>query len=118
MSQSSEQEPCFRVELNGAKISARKARLVVDMVRGLQVKRAQNILAVTHKKAATMLENLLNSALANATHQGVKDVSGYCVLEAYVNEKATRRRLRYRAQGKACLVRKRTCSIVLVIGER
>ena len=76
----------FKVQLNGTRVSARKARLVVDLVRGKTVQNALDILRVTNKKTAPLLIKLVESALANAQQRATVDVDRLMISEAYVNE--------------------------------
>lgn len=103
-----------KVELHHARISARKARLVVDMIRGQHLNDALVTMSLTHKKAAVMVSKLLNSAKSNLKNLGLDtDDQSTRIVTAYVNEGKTAKRWRPRAKGRACTIRKRTCSIVI-----
>ena len=88
--------------------SARKSRLVVDQIRGLQVGSALEILEVSPKRAAKHVKECLNSAIANAQQQdNMIDVDDLVVSTAYVDEGPSMKRIRPRAMGRAFRVRKR-----------
>lgn len=117
-SSESEPEVIGRAVARGVRISARKARLVADLIRHQSVHQAQSHLTFTHKKAADIILKLLGSALANIRHKAeLKGTSVEHVEELYikihVDEGPTAKRWRPRAQGRAYTIRKRTCSIVL-----
>lgn len=83
------------------RIAPRKARLVVDLIRGKQVGEAISILKFTPKAASPIVEKVLNSAIANAEHNYEMDVNNLVVSKAYVDEGPTLKRFRPRAQGRA-----------------
>lgn len=107
----------FIATLKGVRISPRKARLVVDLVRGKQVQDALDSLRFLNKKAAPMVSKLIGSAMSNATSQATVDVDGLVVDEAYVDEGKTMKRWLPRAQGRATPLRKRTSHITIKLRE-
>jgi large subunit ribosomal protein L22 len=100
------------------RIAPRKARLVVDLIRGKSVGEAIAILRHTPKAASPIVEKLLNSAIANAEHNYQMNVERLYISQAYVNEGPTLKRYRPRAQGRAFPIRKRTSHITLVVAEK
>ena len=90
------------------RVSASKARLVVDQIRGKNTDAALETLAYTQRAVAEVVEKTLNSAIANAVY----------VKEAYVNEGPTWKRIRPRAKGSASRIRKRTSHITIVVANR
>ncbi len=104
--------------LKGASISAQKARLVADQVRGLSVESATNILQFSDKKVAPMILKLLESAVANAEHNSGLDVDDLFVSSIFVDEGATLKRLRPRAKGRANQRLKRSCHINITLSEQ
>lgn len=100
------------------RIAPRKARLVVDLIRGKRVDEAFAILRHTPRAASPVLEKLLNSAVANAEHNYSLDVSNLVVSEAYVNEGPIMKRYQPHAQGRAFRINKRTSHITLVVSEK
>jgi len=100
-----------RVSAMSVRLAPRKARIIVDMVRGLEVKDALSILRYTNKRGAVIIEKLIESALSNIEAQGGQDVDELMVGAAWVNEGPTMRRFMPRAQGRATRIRKRTCHI-------
>jgi large subunit ribosomal protein L22 len=95
------------------RISPRKARLVVEHIRGRSVPEARTVLAFTPRAAAREVEKLLKSAVANAeaNHDLIGD--DLVVTAAYVDEGPVFKRWRARARGRAARIRKRTCHITL-----
>ena len=106
--------------LKGARISAQKARLVADQVRGMPVEEALNLLEFSPKKAAHIVKKLLDSAIANAENNEGADVDELKVSTIFVDEGMTMKRLRPRAKGRADRILKRSCHITLKVadGER
>ena len=103
--------------LKGARISAQKARLVVDQIRGKQVGDALNILSFSTKKGAHLVQKLLESAIANAEHNEGADVDELSVSRIFVDEGLTMKRIRPRAKGRADRILKRSCHITLAVGD-
>ena len=100
------------------RIAPRKARLVIDLIRGKQVGEAYAILKHTPKAASPVVEKVLKSAIANAEHNLNLDINSLYVKEAYVNEGTTLKRFRPRAQGRASQINKRTSHITIVVAEK
>jgi large subunit ribosomal protein L22 len=100
------------------RIAPRKARLVVDLIRGKSVGEAIAILRHTPKAASPIVEKLLNSAIANAEHNYQMNVERLYISQAYVNQGPTLKRYRPRAQGRAFPIKKRTSHITLVVSEK
>ena len=96
------------------RIAPRKARLVLDLIRGKQVGEAVAILNLTPKAASPVIE----SAMANAEHNYDMDVNTLVVSEAYANEGPTLKRFRPRAMGRASAINKRTSHITIVVSEK
>lgn len=104
-------------KLRHARISAQKVRLVADQVRGMEVERALEILTFSKKKAATMVKNVLDSAIANAEHNDGADIDELKVSEIMVDEGPTMKRIRPRAKGRANRILKRSSHITVVVGD-
>ena len=104
--------------LNYVRISPRKVSIVLDLIRGKDVKLAKAILEHTPKAACEHLIKLLNSAVANAENNHDMDVASLYVAECYVNQGPTLKRIRPRAQGRAFRIDKKTSHITLVLKER
>ena len=105
-------------KLNGARMSAQKARLVVDQIRGKPVGEALNILNFSTKKGAHLVRKLLESAIANAEHNEGADVDELSVATVYVDEGVSMKRIRPRAKGRADRITKRTCHITLAVADK
>ena len=101
-----------------ASISAQKARLVADQVRGLPVENALNVLSFSNKKAAELVKKVLESAIANAEHNDGADIDELKVSSIYVDEGPTLKRLRARAKGRADRIFKRTCHITVKVSDQ
>ena len=104
--------------LKGARISAQKARLVADQVRGMPVEEALDLLEFSPKKAAHLVKKVLNSAIANAENNEGADVDELKVSSIYVDEGPTLKRLRARAKGRADRIFKRTCHITVKVSDQ
>jgi|AGFS01.1.fsa_nt_gi LSU ribosomal protein L22P len=87
-------------KLSGARISAQKARLVADQIRGKKVGEALNLLAFSSKKAAEIMKKVLESAVANAEHNEGADVDDLKVSTVFVNEGRSLKRIMPRAKGR------------------
>eukprot|EP00659_Diplonema_papillatum_P021269 gene21269-32727_t len=100
-------------KLSGARISAQKARLVADQIRGKKVGEALNLLAFSSKKAAEIIKKVLESAVANAEHNEGADVDDLKVSTVFVNEGRSLKRIMPRAKGRADRIVKRSCHITV-----
>jgi large subunit ribosomal protein L22 len=100
------------------RIAPRKVRLVIDLIRGKDVKEAQAILMITPRGASPVVLKVLNSAIANAEHNNGANVEKLYVKEAYVNEGVRLKRMMPRAKGQGDLIQKRTSHITVVVAER
>ena len=99
------------------RVSPRKARLVIDMIRGQAVPRAREILRFSDRNVAEVIEKCLNSAVANAEREGVK-AENLQVLTTYADDGPTLKRYRPRAKGSAARIRKRSCHITVIVGTK
>ncbi len=99
------------------RISPRKVRIVIDMIRGKQVDEALSILEYTPKAASEPVKKLLKSAIANAENNMNMDPSKLYVAEVYANQGPTLKRYRPRAQGRAYQILKRTSHIGIVLDQ-
>jgi large subunit ribosomal protein L22 len=100
------------------RVTTRKAKLVLDLVRGKDVKEAMGILKFTPNKAARITYKVVKSAVANATHNFQMDEDKLFVKECYANEGITLKRFMPRAKGSASPIMKRTSHITVVVAER
>ncbi|AWF79812.1 50S ribosomal protein L22 [Microbulbifer echini] len=105
-------------KLRGARLSAQKARLVADQVRGKGVEEALDILAFSNKKGAAIVKKVLESAIANAEHNEGADVDELKVSTIFVDEGMTMKRIKPRAKGRADRILKRTCHITVKVAEK
>lgn len=100
----------------GAQISAQKARLVADLIRGKSVEQALEILNFSNQKAAGLVKKVLMSAVANAEHNNSMDIDTLRVSTVFVDEGITLKRIMPRAKGRADRISKRTCHITVKVG--
>lgn len=100
------------------RIAPRKARLVMDLIRGKDVDNALAVLRFTPRKGAKIIEKVLNSAVANAQNNHDMNKGELFVAQGYVDEGPVLKRFRPRAQGRASRIRKRTSHITLILEER
>jgi ribosomal protein L22 len=106
-----------RAQAKWVRTSARKARVVLDHIRGRSVPEARTILAFTSRAAATDIEKVLRSAVANAEANHGLDGDDLVVESAYADEGPTLKRWKPRARGRVNRIRKRTCHVTLVLAE-
>jgi len=104
-------------KLSTAKLSAQKARLVADQIRGKGVEEALELLTYSPKKAADLIKKVLNSAIANAEHNEGVDIDELRVSSIYVDEGMTLKRIRPRAKGRADRILKRSCHITVKVAD-
>ncbi|MFD1218037.1 MULTISPECIES: 50S ribosomal protein L22 [Microbulbifer] len=107
-----------QAKLRGARLSAQKARLVADQIRGKGVEEALDVLAFSHKKGAAIVKKVLESAIANAEHNEGADVDELKVSTIFVDEGMTMKRIKPRAKGRADRILKRTCHITVKVAEK
>jgi large subunit ribosomal protein L22 len=103
--------------LRGVRISAQKARLVADLIRGRSVEYALNVLTFSPKKGATIIKKVLESAVSNAEHNLGADVDELKVKTVYVDKGASLRRFTARAKGRGNKIEKQTCHIFVAVGN-
>jgi len=104
-------------KLRGVRLSAQKARLVADMVRGKPVDQALNILTFCPKKGATIVKKVLESAIANAEHNDAADIDTLKVKTIYVDKATSLKRFTARAKGRGNQIEKQTCHIFVAVGD-
>ena len=109
-----------QVVARNVRISPRKVRLVVDLVRNKPVEEALHVLQFTSKKASPIVAKLIESAIHNVAESDVLDwdTDELYVAQAYVNEGPTLRRFMPRAMGRATRINKRTSQITVVLQPR
>ena len=97
--------------------SASKARVVLDLIRGLDVRRADEILMLTERGIARDIRKVLRSAVANAVNNDGQEAEELYVVACFADEGATMKRFSPRARGRASRIRKRTCHITVIVAR-
>ncbi len=111
------ERPGTRAVLRQARMSASKARAVLDLIRGKDVRTADEILQFSERDAAIAVRKLLNSAVANAEHNDEQAGDELFVSACFADEGRTLRRFRPRARGRATRIRKRSCHITVIVSR-
>ena len=106
-----------QAKLKGARLSAQKARLVADQIRGKAVEEALLVLTYSPKKGAAIIKKVLNSAIANAEHNEGADVDELKISTIMVDEGMTMKRIMPRAKGRADRILKRSCHITITVAD-
>lgn len=104
--------------LKGARLSAQKARLVADQIRGKRVEEALEMLNFSTKKGAVLIKKVLNSAIANAEHNQGLDIDELKVSTIFIDEGVSLKRIMPRAKGRADRITKRSCHITVKVADR
>jgi large subunit ribosomal protein L22 len=104
-------------KMRNVRISSQKARLVADLVRGLPVDRALNVLIFSNKKAAGIIKKVLDSAIANAEHNDGADIDELKIASITVDAGASLKRISARARGRTNRIVKRTSHITIQVAE-
>lgn len=107
-----------RSTLKFVRMSPRKARKAVDLIRGKGVEEASSLLMLSSRKSARIVKRVLDSAIANANANYSIDVDSLFVKRAFVDEGATLKRFIPRAMGRATQILKRTSHITIVLDEK
>lgn len=105
-----------KAQAKNIRVSAQKARLVADLVRGLPVARALNVLTFSPKKSAGIVKKALESAIANAEHNQGADIDALKVKEIFIDKGPSLKRFTARAKGRGSKIEKQTCHINVVVG--
>ncbi|MGC8497929.1 MAG: 50S ribosomal protein L22 [Acidimicrobiales bacterium] len=111
------ERPGTRAVLRGYRMSASKARVVLDLIRGLDVQAAHEVLALTTREAARVIDKVLASAVANAVNNDGLGADELYVSAAYADEGATLKRFSPRARGRAGKIAKRSCHITVIVSR-
>ena len=111
------ERPGVRAQHRHARMSATKARVVLDLIRGKSVAEARTILQFSERGAADAIIKVLDSAVANAANNNDIPPEELFVATAYADEGPTLKRWRPRARGRATRIRKRTCHITVIVSR-
>lgn len=107
-----------QAKLSFARLSPRKSRLVVDMVRGKAIQEALTLLRFSPQPSAKLVAKLLQSAVANAEQKGASDVDKLFVKTIFVDAGPVLKRFTPRAMGRASKIRKPTSHITVVLADK
>jgi len=107
-----------KAKLNRLRISPRKVRLVIDVIRGMDALEAVDQLKFMNKGAALPIKKLVESAMANAEHNSKLEKTNLFIKKITVNESVTLKRWKPRAMGRATPIRKRSSIVDIVLGEK
>lgn len=108
----------FKASHRYARITPRKARYVMDMVRNMRVEQALDALRFNHRRAAPMIAKVIHSAMANAVQEGGAQSESLVIARAWVDEGPTGKRFRPRARGMAYPILKRTSHLNIEVIEQ
>ena len=111
------ERPGTKAVVRHVRMSASKARVVLDLIRDKDVQTADEILKFSERDAAIVIRKLLRSAVANAEHNDEQIVDDLFVSACFADEGKTLRRFRPRARGRATRIRKRTCHITIIVSR-
>jgi large subunit ribosomal protein L22 len=111
------ERPGTRAQVRHLRVSAYKAREVLDLIRGLHVDDADGVLEFTDRAVAADIRKVLGAAVANAEHNDEIDPNELYVSACFADEGPTMKRWRPRARGRATRIRKRTCHITLIVSR-
>jgi len=106
-----------RASLRGVRLSAQKGRLVADLIRGLAVDKALNVLAFSPKKGARIIKKVLESAIANAEHNDGADIDELRVQTIFVEQGSILKRFQARAKGRGNRINKHSCHVFITVGD-
>ena len=111
-------EPYSPPYLKGARLSPQKACLIADMVRGLDVEKALDVLSFSKQKGARLVKKLLDSAISNAENNENADIDNLKIKSIIVNKGLVMKRIKIRARGRADRVAKPMCHIEIKLAEK
>jgi len=111
------ERPGVRASLSNYGMSASKARVVLNLVRGVDVQTARDILSLTTREAAGVINKVLASAVANAVNNSGYSADELYVAAAYADEGPTMKRFSPRARGRAGRINKRSCHITVIVAR-
>jgi large subunit ribosomal protein L22 len=106
-----------QAKLYGVRLSPQKGRLVADLIRGMPVDKALNVLAFAPQKGAKIIKKVLESAIANAEHNDGADIDELRVTTILVERATIIKRMHARAKGRGARIHKPTCHIFVTVGD-
>ena len=104
-------------KLKFVRLSPQKCRLVCDLVRGLSIERALDILKFSPKRAAGLVKKVLDSAIANAEHNFGADIDELKIAQIYADQGPTYKRMQARAKGRGTRILKPTCHVTVILSD-
>ncbi len=103
--------------LKYARLSPQKCRLICDLIRGLPVDRALDILKFSPKRAAAVVKKVLDSAIANAEHNHGADIDELKIVKIFADQGSTYKRMQARAKGRGTRILKPTCHVTVILSD-
>lgn len=104
-------------KLKFVRLSAQKCRLMCDLVRGMAIDRALDVLRFSPKRSAGLVKKVLDSAIANAEHNFGLDIDDLRIAHIYADQGPTYKRMHARAKGRGSQIRKPTCHVTIVLSN-
>lgn len=104
-------------KLKFVRLSPQKCRLVCDLIRGLTIDRALDVLKFSPKRSAAVLKKVLDSAIANAEHNYGADIDELRVAKVFADQGPTYKRMQARAKGRGTRLLKPTCHITVILSD-
>ena len=103
--------------LKDTRLSAQKCRLICDLIRGLPVGKALDVLRFSTKKAAAVVKKVLESAIANAEHNQGSDIDELKISKIFADQASSLKRMSARAKGRGVRILKPTCHITVIVSN-
>ena len=104
-------------KLKFVRLSAQKCRLMCDLVRGMPIERARDVLRFSPKRSAGLVKKVLDSAIANAEHNFGLDIDDLRIARIYADQGPSYNRMQARAKGRGSSIRKPTCHVTVVLSD-
>ena len=104
--------------LRGVRLSPQKGRLVADLIRGMPVDRALDVLKFSPKRGAKIIKKVLESAIANAEHNDGADIDELKITRIFVEKGPVLKRFRPRAKGRGVQILKPTSNVFLSVVDK
>src|SRR5579871_739922 len=104
-------------KLKFVRLSAQKCRLMCDLIRGMPIDRALDVLKFSPKRSATLVKKVLDSAIANAELNFGLDIDDLRIAHIYADQGPIYKRMQARAKGRGSQIRKPTCHLTVILSD-